>query len=95
MIPVLSAPCAPQNITVSLQCSKNTASVSWVASPGAVGYNVTALAPDGEVRNSYVNGTSCQLPDMHCAQNYSIVVTPFSDTCAGFPSAPYTFMAGM
>lgn len=95
MFSVSSAPCAPQNVTVSLQCSRNTASVSWVGSPGAVGYNVTAQGPDGDVRHSYVTGTSCQLPNMHCAQTYNIVVTPFSDTCAGFPSAAYTFIAGM
>ncbi|KAI7794726.1 fibronectin [Triplophysa rosa] len=89
-----TAPCAPQNVTVNLQCSRNTISVSWVGSPGAVGYNVTALGPDGDVRHSYVTDTSCQLPNMHCAQTYNIMVTPFSDTCAGFPSTAYSFIAG-
>ncbi|XP_056304665.1 uncharacterized protein LOC130216807 [Danio aesculapii] len=89
-----TAPCAPQNVTVALQCSNNTAFVSWNGSPGAVGYNVTALGHDGDFKNSIVNGTSCQLPNMHCSQIYDIVITPFSRTCSGFPSATYTFSAG-
>ncbi|XP_055044899.2 uncharacterized protein fndc7b [Misgurnus anguillicaudatus] len=88
-----TAPCPPQNITVSLQCANNTASLSWIGSPGAIGYNVTALGHDGDIKHSYVTNTSCQLPNMHCAQTYDIVVTPFSPTCAGFPSAVYTFTA--
>ncbi|XP_077060714.1 uncharacterized protein fndc7b [Siphateles boraxobius] len=89
-----TAPCAPQNVTVRLQCSNNTAFVSWEGSPGAVAYNVTAVGRDGDVRHSIVNGTSCQLPNMHCSQTYDIVIIPFSETCAGFPTTPYTFSAG-
>lgn len=66
-----------------------------MGSPGAIGYNVTALGHDGDIKHSYVTNTSCQLPNMHCAQTYDIVVTPFSLTCAGFPSAVYTFTAGI
>ncbi|XDV45473.1 hypothetical protein PO909_013567, partial [Leuciscus waleckii] len=92
-VSVTTAPCAPQNVTVRLQCSNNTASVSWAGSPGAVAYNVTAVGRDGDVRHSLVTGTSCQLPNMHCSQTYDIVITPFSETCAGFPTTPYTFSA--
>lgn len=91
----LSAPCAPQNVSASRQCSNNTAYVSWKGSPGAVGYNVTAVGYDGDVRHNIVTGTSCQLPNMHCSQTYDIIITPFSETCAGFPTAPYTFSAGV
>lgn len=95
ILPVLSAPCAPKNVTVRLQCLINTAVVSWEGSPGAVGYNVTAVGHDGDIKHSTVTGTSCQLPNMHCGQTYDIVITPFSQTCTGFPSAPYTFNAGV
>ncbi|XP_016331309.1 uncharacterized protein LOC107680061 [Sinocyclocheilus anshuiensis] len=89
-----TAPCAPKNVTVRLQCLNNTAIVSWEGSPGAVGYNVTAVGHDGDIKHSTVTGTSCQLPNMHCGQTYDIVITPFSQTCTGFPTAPYTFNAG-
>ncbi|XP_043081301.1 serine-rich adhesin for platelets [Puntigrus tetrazona] len=89
-----TAPCAPKNVTVRLQCLNNTAVVSWEASLSAVGYNVTAVGQDGDIKYSTVAGTSCQLPNMHCGQTYDIVITPFSQTCTGFPTAPYTFNAG-
>ncbi|KAL1249579.1 hypothetical protein QQF64_020584 [Cirrhinus molitorella] len=89
-----TAPCAPKNVTVKLQCLNNTAVVSWEGSPGAVGYNVTAVGQDGDNKHSTVTGTNCQLPNLHCGQTYDIVITPFSKTCTGFPTAPYTFNAG-
>ncbi len=95
VLPVLSDPCAPNNVTVRLQCLNNTAVVSWEGSPSAVGYNVTAVGRDGDIKYSTVTGTSCQLPNMHCGQTYEIVITPFSHTCTGFPTAPYTFNAGV
>ncbi|XP_017573413.2 uncharacterized protein LOC108439482 [Pygocentrus nattereri] len=89
-----TAPCIPQNVSVSLQCASNTASVSWLASPGAVGYNVTAVARDGDAKFCLTSMTTCQLPNMRCAQTYDIVVTPFSDTCKGFQSSVFTLSAG-
>ncbi|XP_066528384.1 fibronectin type III domain-containing protein 7-like [Hoplias malabaricus] len=89
-----TAPCVPQNVSVSLQCANNTASVSWLASPGALGYNVTASSDDGDVKFCHTSNTNCQLPNMHCAQTYVVVVTPFSNTCGGFQSSAVTFIAG-
>lgn len=89
------APCASQNVSVSLQCASNTASVAWTLSPGAIGYNVTALGRDGDVRYCRTSNTYCQIPNMHCSQTYNFVVTPFSDMCSGWPSSAFTFTAGM
>ncbi|GAA6076390.1 uncharacterized protein LOC113651476 [Tachysurus ichikawai] len=89
-----TAPCAPQNVSVSLQCANNTASVVWTLSPTAIGYDVTAQGRDGDVKYCRSSNTYCQIPNMHCSQTYSFVVTPFSDTCNGFPSSPVTFTAG-
>lgn len=89
-----SAPCAPMNVSASLVCNNNTAAVSWKHSPGAVSYNVTATARNGDVKRCSTNGTSCQLPNMHCAQTYIITVSPFSNSCKGYDSFPYTYIAG-
>ncbi|XP_017343677.1 uncharacterized protein LOC108276481 [Ictalurus punctatus] len=89
-----TAPCASQNVSVSLQCASNTASVAWTLSPGAIGYNVTALGRDGDVRYCRTSNTYCQIPNMHCSQTYNFVVTPFSDMCSGWPSSAFTFTAG-
>ncbi|XP_041914101.1 uncharacterized protein LOC121678548 [Alosa sapidissima] len=89
-----TAPCAPQNVSASLVCAYTSAQVSWVGTPGAVGYNVTAQGRDGDARHCHSSDTSCHLRNMHCAQTYDITVTPFSETCAGFHSTTLTFVTG-
>ncbi|XP_047442067.1 uncharacterized protein LOC125008801 [Mugil cephalus] len=89
-----TAPCAPMNVSASLVCNNNTAEVSWKPSPGAVSYNVTATARNGDIKRCSTNGTTCQLPNMHCAQTYIITVSPFSKKCKGYDSFPYTYIAG-
>lgn len=69
--------------------------VTWLASSGAVGYTVTALGRDGDAKTCTTDDTSCDLPNMHCAQTYEITVTPFSETCEGFQSTAFTFIAGV
>ena len=87
------APCAPVNVSASLVCP-NSAHVTWVGSPSATAYNVTAESQDGSILYCDTNSTSCQIPSMHCGQNYTITVTPYADSCAGNPSIPHQFIAG-
>lgn len=53
-----------------------------------------ANSSDGDVKQCTTNDTSCQLPNMHCGQSYTITVTPFSDDCKGFDSYPLFYNAG-
>ena len=87
------APCAPSNVTASLLCPNST-HVTWVRSPSATAYNVTAVGQDGRIHDCNTNSASCQIPNMHCGQNYNITVIPYADSCAGNPSIPYQFVAG-
>lgn len=82
------------NISASLACSNNTVAVNWQHSPGAVSYEVMATGRDGDVKDCTTNDTSCHLTDMHCAQTYTITVTPFSKRCKGFDSYPLSYVAG-
>ncbi|XP_067454263.1 serine-rich adhesin for platelets [Thunnus thynnus] len=91
---IQTAPCAPMNVSASLVCDNNTAAVSWLHSPGAVSYTVTARGQDGDIKQCTSNSTHCQLPNMHCAQTYVITVTPFSNHCKGSDSDPLTYIAG-
>lgn len=88
------APCAPANVNTSLVCDKNTATVSWKDSSGAVFYKVMANSSDGDVKQCTTNDTSCHLPSMHCGQTYNITVTPFSNECKGYDSYPLSYNAG-
>ncbi|XP_076840783.1 uncharacterized protein fndc7b [Brachyhypopomus gauderio] len=89
-----TAPCVPQSVSVNLQCTNNTASVTWLGSSGATGYIVSAVSPTGDTKSCRTPTTSCQIPGMSCAQTYNIVVTPFSNTCNGSQSNAATFTAG-
>ena len=90
---LIPAPCAPYNVSASLVCPNST-HVTWVGSLSATAYNVTAVGQDGQIHDCYTNSTSCQIPNMHCGQNYTITVTPYADSCAGNPSIPHQFIAG-
>uniref|UniRef100_A0A8C4IPM8 Fibronectin type-III domain-containing protein n=1 Tax=Dicentrarchus labrax TaxID=13489 RepID=A0A8C4IPM8_DICLA len=82
------------SVLAILVCLNHSALVSWVGSPSAIGFNVTLTGQDGHTHHCQTNTTSCQLPDIHCGETYDIVVTPYSETCAGHPSALYVFRAG-
>ena len=88
-----AVPCAPVNVSASLACP-NSANVTWVGSPSATAYNVTAVGQDGHIHDCYTNSTSCQISNMPCGQNYTMTVTPYADSCAGNPSIPHQFIGG-
>nr|XP_019957336.1 PREDICTED: fibronectin-like [Paralichthys olivaceus] len=90
-----TVPCAPQNVSATLGCFNHSALVTWLGSPSAVGYNVTATAQDGHTHHCHSNTTMCQIPDIHCGETYFIKVTPFSETCTGDHSATLSFSAGL
>lgn len=92
--PSLSVPCGPTNVSASLVCLNYSALVTWVGTPTAVGYNVTARDQDGRTAFCYTSTTSCQVPDIQCGKTYYILVTPYSKTCTGNPSAVYSFTSG-
>lgn len=89
-----AVPCSPINVSASLVCSDYSALVTWVGTPTAVGYNVTAIGQDGHTSFCYTSTTSCLVPDIQCGQTYNITVTPYSETCIGNPSAIYSLTAG-
>ncbi|KAJ8277963.1 hypothetical protein GJAV_G00082190 [Gymnothorax javanicus] len=91
---IQTAPCPPQNVSASLMCANNTALIMWAPTGFAVAYNVTALGQDGDVKSCQTPDTSCELPKMHCGQEYAITVTPYTASCSGYPSEPIFYSAG-
>ncbi|KAM9385761.1 uncharacterized protein fndc7b [Pholidichthys leucotaenia] len=88
-----TAPCAPVNVSASLVCEDNTGEVSWEPRPGIASYSVLAKGKDGDVKECTSNGSSCQLPNMHCSTTYTITVTPYSNSCKGEESSTYTYVS--
>ncbi|XP_058478916.1 mucin-4-like [Solea solea] len=90
-----TVPCTPQNVSATLGCLNHSASVTWAGSPSAIGYNVTLTSQDGHTHHCHSDTSSCDVPDIHCGETYSITVTPFSMTCTGNQSAAYSFSSGL
>ncbi|MED6260228.1 hypothetical protein ATANTOWER_008551, partial [Ataeniobius toweri] len=90
-----TVPCAPENVSTTTLCTTHSALITWVGSPGAVGHNVTVTGQDGHTHLCHTNSTTCHLTDLHCGETYSVTATPYSRTCTGTQSAPYSFRAGL
>uniref|UniRef100_A0AAV2KVH4 Fibronectin type-III domain-containing protein n=1 Tax=Knipowitschia caucasica TaxID=637954 RepID=A0AAV2KVH4_KNICA len=92
---IQTAPCAPEDVAVSLLCDNNTGSVSWSPSPGAVSYTVKALGRSGQAPlTCSSDNTSCDIPNMQCGETYRFTVTPFSLECQGYDSREMEYLAG-
>ncbi|XP_067331701.1 fibronectin-like [Channa argus] len=81
------APCIPRNVTTSVQCNFNMGSVSWEPSDGAKTYVVVATGLDTHTHQCFTNTTSCTWNDLHCGEEYTVVVSAKDDSCNSLPSS--------
>lgn len=93
---LVSGPCPPTNVQVSLQCVGNVGHVTWNAAPHADLYVATAKpsALDQHEYNCSSNGTSCSLTDLHCGETATVTVVTMERGCMSKPSSPITFHSG-
>uniref|UniRef100_A0A8C1RPT0 Fibronectin type-III domain-containing protein n=1 Tax=Cyprinus carpio TaxID=7962 RepID=A0A8C1RPT0_CYPCA len=66
---VTAGPCVPQNVSASVSCSSNIASVTWGSSQGAELYTVTASSANGPSANCTSTSTSCNLLTLTCGHS--------------------------
>lgn len=76
-----AVPCPPANVQSALNCSTNSASVSWNASVNAVSYRGTAVGRDGHTMTCNASAPWCQYNDLHCGQEYVFIITASDGTC--------------
>lgn len=77
-----SGPCPQSSPRVLLDCSSNSALVSWTPGYGVLYYNASAVALDvGEHVNCSTTGFSCNVTQLQCAQSYMISVSGQGYTC--------------
>ncbi|XP_054888996.1 serine-rich adhesin for platelets-like [Poeciliopsis prolifica] len=76
-----TGPCVPRDVVTSLQCNFNVGSVSWAPSDGAESYIARATGLDGHTHLCTTNTTSCSWTDLHCGEQYKIVVGAKADNC--------------
>lgn len=81
-----TAPCIPSNVTTYAQCMFTMGSVSWGPSDGAKTYTAEATGLDGDTYQCLTSTTSCSWTDLHCGEQYSVVVRANNDNCSSLPS---------
>ncbi|XP_067460816.1 mucin-4-like [Thunnus thynnus] len=81
-----TTPCVPRDVTTYVQCEFNMGSVSWGPSDGAETYVAVATGLDGHTHQCLTNTTSCTWEDLHCGEEYTVVVRAKVDNCTSLPS---------
>ena len=91
--PSLSAPCNPENVTATLQCTLGVVSVEWEASAGASIYTVLAQGASNAATCSS-EGTACDLTELQCGEAYNITVLAGHETCNTSTDASTVILTG-
>lgn len=92
---LLSAPCVPQNLRASLNCSTKVTLLTWDPSPAAKFYTVTADSRDGQRVQLSTGKMQAYISELACSHVYSLTVTAVSPHCTSAASPPMRWQTGM
>ncbi|XP_035863315.1 uncharacterized protein LOC116038126 [Sander lucioperca] len=84
------APCIPQNLKSSLNCTMKVGSLTWNASATAEFYAVTAKTNNGHQVQLSTNETWTFISEFLCGQEYFLYVQAVDSVCTSLPSQPST-----
>ncbi|KAL2097078.1 hypothetical protein ACEWY4_006285 [Coilia grayii] len=87
-----TVPCVPVGVSVEVNCSKNSAIVSWDRSQGALSYQAFAQSSYGNI-SCQSSDLSCTLTNVTCGANYSVQVVAMDSKCSSTPSLPHMFQS--
>ena len=87
-------PCTPTNVSVSVQCSQDSARVNWTTSIGAIFYIAVAQDTNGNSYSCNSMGTNCLLQGLQCGQNYTAHTIGTNLKCNSSSSNVVTFTTG-
>lgn len=81
-LPSLSGPCPLRDLRTSLDCTSNTAMVSWTPGSGILHYNASADAFNVVDRQScYTSGSACNISSLRCGETYRVSVNGQGRNC--------------
>ncbi|XP_029003162.2 fibronectin-like [Betta splendens] len=81
------APCIPQNLTSSMNCSIKVATLTWSASSTATFYLVTAVNTNkSHTVQLSTNDTWTFISEFQCGQHYFLSVQAVDSVCTSLPS---------
>lgn len=75
------APCIAENISAKVNCSNNSAEVSWSSVKGAESYLVSAVGGGGHQVSCETNENECDLTELQCGQTYNVSLTAVNAHC--------------
>ncbi|XP_040215776.1 uncharacterized protein LOC120945574 isoform X2 [Rana temporaria] len=76
-----TAPCLPKNLEVHMDCTNNSAILSWEESRGAQHYVGEVVSDQDSVFSCKTEGTTCIVPDLSCGTAYSFSVLAMDMQC--------------
>jgi len=89
-----SAPCKPDSVSVNLQCSSNTALVTWGNSGPDQTQVVTAVDRRGLITTCNSSSSNCTFDQMSCGKTYVISVVGHTNTCSSEPAVGQQLITG-
>ncbi|XP_054624521.1 fibronectin type III domain-containing protein 7-like [Dunckerocampus dactyliophorus] len=84
-------PCTPTIVSVSAECSQESARINWTTSIGAIFYIAVVQDLDGNLHSCSSGGTDCLVEGLRCAQNYTAHVTGTNLKCNSSTSEEIAF----
>lgn len=87
-------PCTPTNLSVSVDCSQDSATFNWTTSIGSILYVVVAEDANGYLYSCNSMGTNCLMEGLRCGQNYTASIVGSNLKCNSSNSEVVAFMTG-
>ncbi|MEQ2170476.1 hypothetical protein GOODEAATRI_000589, partial [Goodea atripinnis] len=87
--PAETEPCPPSQLTASVNCTDNSAKLTWDSSPNAVSYTGKATSSDGHIVTCEAGlKLGCQLNGLQCGKKYTFTVSASDGDCRTVDSEP-------
>lgn len=87
-------PCTPTNLSVSVDCSQDSATFNWTTSIGSILYVVVAEDANRYLYSCNSMGTNCLMEGLRCGQNYTASIVGSNLKCNSSNSEEVAFMTG-
>lgn len=81
-------------MSVSVDCSQDSARLNWTSSIGVIFYIAVAKDANGNTHSCNSMGTNCLIEGLRCGQNYTASIIGTNLKCNSSASGEVTFMTG-
>lgn len=89
-----TVPCVPTHVVAVMDCSDNTAAVTWSPTQGALSYRAVAQSLRGAISSCESTDPQCILANLTCGVPYTVQVLAVNERCSSLPSHMAEFQTG-